>query len=53
MTAMDDYGTKDHQLRFRVLRMTDTEEVHPQIMIGVNPQVSFTQGNEGRDMQDP
>jgi hypothetical protein len=49
---MDDHATRDCQLRFRVLRMTDMEEVLPQIKIRVNPQVSFTQGHKGRDMQD-
>jgi hypothetical protein len=49
---MDDHVTRDHQLRFRVLQMTDMEEVLPQIEIGVDPQVSFTQGYKGYNMQD-
>jgi hypothetical protein len=32
--------------------MTHTEKILPQIEIGVDPQVSFTQGYEDNDMQD-
>jgi hypothetical protein len=32
--------------------MTHKKEILPQIEIGVNPQVSFTQGYEDGDMQD-
>jgi hypothetical protein len=30
-----------------------TEEIVPQIEVGLNPHVSLTQGHEGRHMQDP
>jgi hypothetical protein len=49
---MDDCATRDRQLRFSVLRMMDTEEVLLEIKIEVDPQVSFTQGHKGRDIQD-
>jgi hypothetical protein len=50
---MYDHATRCHQLRFRILRMADTKEVRPQIKVGVDPQVSFTQGHERYDMKDP
>jgi hypothetical protein len=50
---MDDRTTIDRQLCFTVLPMMDTKEVLPQIKIVVDPEVSFTQGNEGCEMQEP
>jgi hypothetical protein len=49
---MDDNAPGDHQLCFRILWTKDVKEVLPHIKIKVDPQVSFTQGHEGRDMQD-
>jgi hypothetical protein len=49
---MNDCTPGDHQLRFRILWTTGVKEVLRQIKIRVDPQVGFTQGHEGRDVQD-
>jgi hypothetical protein len=49
---MDNRAQGDHQLSFGILPMPDVE-VLPQIKLRVDPQVSLTQNDEGRNMQDP
>jgi hypothetical protein len=49
---MDGRTSRDHQLYFRILWMVHTEEILPQIEIGVNPEVRFTKGYEEGNMQD-
>jgi hypothetical protein len=49
---MDNRTTRDCQLSFRILQTPDMKEVLPQIKLRVDPQVSFTQSHEGRNMQD-
>jgi hypothetical protein len=46
------YASGDHQLSFKILRTLVVKEVLPLIELRVDPQVSFTQSHEGRNMQD-
>jgi hypothetical protein len=46
------YASGDHQLSFKILRTLVVKEVLSLIELRVDPQVSFTQSHEGRNMQD-
>jgi hypothetical protein len=49
---MDHRASRDRQLCYRILQTVHMEEILPQIEIGINPQVSFTQDYEDGDTED-
>jgi hypothetical protein len=42
---MDNTASRDHQLHIRILLTTDVKQELPHVKIGVDPQVSYTQGH--------
>jgi hypothetical protein len=50
---MNDCTPRDCQLHVWVLWTPDTEEIIPQVEMGVNPHVGLTQSHKGCDVQDP
>jgi hypothetical protein len=47
---VDNHASGDCQPSFRILWAPDTKEVLPQVKLTVDPQLSLTQSNEGRNM---
>jgi hypothetical protein len=50
---MNNCAPEDCSLHDGVLLTSDTEEIVPQVELGVNPQVGLPQSHEGSNMQHP
>jgi hypothetical protein len=50
---IDVHATQNYRFDACVRQEPGAKEVHPQIKVGLNPHVGFTQGHKGCDMQDP
>jgi hypothetical protein len=51
--SMDNCAPRNHHFHTQALWAPDTEEVIPQVEIGVNPHEVLRQSHKGHDEQDP